>query len=110
MDIRIWRIQPRLIELTEIKAIKVMTTSEESMPGTCLTPSIGTGSMVGRRILTVTGLTVEIKRGAVPVAFLISRIVALLRLALILSLTSFYVCPVHAGDAVPVARWDFSTE
>ncbi|EDL59387.1 hypothetical protein PM8797T_29603 [Gimesia maris DSM 8797] len=66
--------------------------------------------MVGRRILTVTGLTVEIKRGAVPVAFLISRIVALLRLALILSLTSFYVCPVHAGDAVPVARWDFSTE
>ncbi|WP_145225455.1 DUF1553 domain-containing protein [Gimesia algae] len=58
----------------------------------------------------MTELTVQIKRGAVPVAFLISGIVALLRLALILSLTSIYVCPVHAGDAAPVARWDFSTE
>lgn len=42
------------------------------------TLSIGIGGMVGGGIFAVTGLTIEITRGAAPVAFLISGIVALL--------------------------------
>lgn len=33
-----------------------------------------------------------------------------MRLSLILCLTCLYVCPLDAGEASPVARWDFSTE
>jgi amino acid transporter len=40
--------------------------------------SIGIGGMVGGGIFAVTGLTIEVTRGAAPIAFLIAGIVALL--------------------------------
>ena len=46
--------------------------------GTLSVLSIGIGGMVGGGIFAVTGLTVEITRGAAPIAFLIAGIVALL--------------------------------
>jgi len=46
--------------------------------GTFSTLSIGIGGMVGGGIFAVTGLTVEITRGAAPIAFLVAGIVALL--------------------------------
>ena len=46
--------------------------------GTLSTLSIGIGGMVGGGIFAVTGLTVEVTRGAAPLAFLIAGIVALL--------------------------------
>jgi hypothetical protein len=46
--------------------------------GTFSTLSIGIGGMVGGGIFAVTGLTVEVTRGAAPLAFLIAGIVALL--------------------------------
>jgi hypothetical protein len=50
----------------------------ESGLGTFSTLSIGIGGMVGGGIFAVTGLTVEVTRGAAPLAFLIAGIVALL--------------------------------
>ena len=55
-----------------------MFSSGESKLGTFSTLSIGIGGMVGGGIFAVTGLTVEVTRGAAPVAFLIAGIVALL--------------------------------
>jgi len=55
-----------------------MSSNGESKLGTFSTLSIGIGGMVGGGIFAVTGLTVEITRGAAPVAFLIAGIVALL--------------------------------
>jgi amino acid transporter len=46
--------------------------------GTLSTLSIGIGGMVGGGIFAVTGLTVEITKGAAPLAFLIAGVVALL--------------------------------
>jgi len=46
--------------------------------GTLSTLSIGIGGMVGGGIFAVTGLTVQVTRGAAPVAFLVAGIVALL--------------------------------
>jgi len=46
--------------------------------GNFSTLSIGIGGMVGGGIFAVTGLTIEVTRGAAPVAFLIAGIVALL--------------------------------
>jgi hypothetical protein len=46
--------------------------------GTFSTLSIGIGGMVGGGIFAVTGLTVEVTKGAAPVAFLIAGVVALL--------------------------------
>lgn len=46
--------------------------------GTFSTLSIGIGGMVGGGIFAVTGLTVEVTKGAAPLAFLIAGIVALL--------------------------------
>lgn len=46
--------------------------------GTFSTLSIGIGGMVGGGIFAVTGLTVEVTKGAAPIAFLIAGIVALL--------------------------------
>lgn len=46
--------------------------------GTFSTLSIGIGGMVGGGIFAVTGLTIEVTRGAAPLAFLIAGIVALL--------------------------------
>ncbi len=55
-----------------------MSSSGESKLGTFSTLSIGIGGMVGGGIFAVTGLTVEVTKGAAPVAFLIAGIVALL--------------------------------
>ena len=55
-----------------------MAETENSKLGMFSTLSIGIGGMVGGGIFAVTGLTIEITRGAAPVAFLISGIVALL--------------------------------
>jgi len=54
--------------------------SSSSVPGlgTFSLLSIGIGGMVGGGIFAVTGLTVEVTRGAAPIAFLIAGIVALL--------------------------------
>lgn len=46
--------------------------------GTLSTLSIGIGGMVGGGIFAVTGLTVQMTRGAAPIAFLIAGVVALL--------------------------------
>ena len=46
--------------------------------GTFSTLSIGIGGMVGGGIFAVTGLTIEVTKGAAPMAFLIAGIVALL--------------------------------
>jgi hypothetical protein len=58
--------------------------------GTFSTLSIGIGGMVGGGIFAVTGLTVEVTRGAAPVAFLIAGIVALLTSYSYLKLTLRY--------------------
>lgn len=55
-----------------------MAETENSKLGMFSTLSIGIGGMVGGGIFAVTGLTIEITRGAASVAFLISGIVALL--------------------------------
>jgi amino acid transporter len=46
--------------------------------GTLSTLSIGLGGMVGGGIFAVTGLTVQVTRGAAPLAFLVAGVVALL--------------------------------
>ena len=46
--------------------------------GTFSTLSIGIGGMVGGGIFAVTGLTVDVTKGAAPIAFLVAGIVALL--------------------------------
>jgi amino acid transporter len=46
--------------------------------GTLSTLSIGIGGMVGGGIFATTGLAVELTRGAVPIAFLVGGVVALL--------------------------------
>ena len=50
----------------------------ESKIGTFSAVSIGIGGMVGGGIFAVTGLTVELTRGAAPLAFVVAGIVALL--------------------------------
>jgi len=55
-----------------------MSTGGESRLGTFSTFSIGIGGMVGGGIFAVTGLTVELTRGAAPLAFAIAGLVALL--------------------------------
>jgi amino acid transporter len=40
--------------------------------------SIGIGGMVGGGIFAVTGITVELTRGAAPIAFAVAGVVALL--------------------------------
>ena len=51
---------------------------KENKLGTFSTLSIGIGGMVGGGIFAVTGLTVDVTKGAAPIAFLIAGIVALL--------------------------------
>jgi amino acid transporter len=60
------------------KKIAVMSSKKESKLGTFSTLSIGIGGMVGGGIFAVTGLTVDVTKGAAPIAFLIAGIVALL--------------------------------
>jgi amino acid transporter len=67
-----------------------MSASGEPRLGTFSTLSIGIGGMVGGGIFAVTGLTVEVTRGAAPVAFLIAGIVALLTSYSYLKLTLRY--------------------
>jgi amino acid transporter len=67
-----------------------MTSSSEDKLGTFSTLSIGIGGMVGGGIFAVTGLTVDITKGAAPVAFLIAGIVALLTSYSYLKLTLRY--------------------
>jgi amino acid transporter len=55
-----------------------MPSAGKSGLGTFSTLSIGIGGMVGGGIFAVTGLTVDVTRGAAPLAFLIAGIVALL--------------------------------
>ncbi|MEM9657923.1 MAG: amino acid permease, partial [Planctomycetota bacterium] len=55
-----------------------MSETSEPKLGTFSTLSIGIGGMVGGGIFAVTGLTVEVTRGAAPLAFLIAGFVALL--------------------------------
>ncbi len=55
-----------------------MSSSGERGLGTFSTLSIGIGGMVGGGIFAVTGLTVEVTRGAALLAFLIAGLVALL--------------------------------
>jgi amino acid transporter len=54
------------------------SSDQKSGLGTWSTLSIGLGGMVGGGIFAVTGLAVQITRGAAPIAFLIAGIVALL--------------------------------
>ena len=55
-----------------------MSSSNAPGLGTFSTLSIGIGGMVGGGIFAVIGLTVEVTRGAAPLAFLIAGLVALL--------------------------------
>jgi amino acid transporter len=55
-----------------------MPSSTEPGLGAFSTLSIGIGGMVGGGIFAVTGLTVDVTKGAAPIAFLIAGIVALL--------------------------------
>jgi len=58
--------------------------------GTLSALSIGIGGMVGGGIFAVTGLTVELTRGAAPIAFVIAGVVALLTSYSYLKLTLRY--------------------
>jgi len=58
--------------------------------GTFSALSIGIGGMVGGGIFAVTGLTVELTRGAAPIAFVVAGIVALLTSYSYLKLTLRY--------------------
>jgi len=58
--------------------------------GTFSTPSIGIGGMVGGGIFAVTGLTIEITKGAAPLAFIVAGVVALLTSYSYLKLTLAY--------------------
>jgi amino acid transporter len=55
-----------------------MSSSSKDKLGTFSTLSIGIGGMVGGGIFAVTGLTVDVTKGAAPAAFLIAGVVALL--------------------------------
>ena len=60
------------------KSNAVTSSKKENKLGTFSTLSIGIGGMVGGGIFAVTGLTVDVTKGAAPIAFLIAGIVALL--------------------------------
>ncbi len=64
-----------------------MTEPSSEKLGTFSTLSIGIGGMVGGGIFAVTGLTIEVTKGAAPLAFLIAGIVALLTAYSYLKLT-----------------------
>lgn len=66
-----------------------MSASELKL-GTFSTLSIGIGGMVGGGIFAVTGLTVELTKGAAPIAFVIAGVVALLTSYSYLKLTLRY--------------------
>ena len=55
-----------------------MATTQNPKLGTFSTLSIGLGGMIGGGIFAVTGLTVELTKGAAPIAFVVAGVVALL--------------------------------
>lgn len=63
-----------------MKTDRPIATAKKGKPGigTLSALSIGIGGMVGGGIFAVTGLTIEVTRGAAPLAFLIAGVVALL--------------------------------
>lgn len=67
-----------------------MPSGSEGKLGTFSTLSIGIGGMVGGGIFAVTGLTIDVTKGAAPIAFLIAGIVALLTSYSYLKLTLRY--------------------
>jgi len=67
-----------------------MSSTNEGKLGIFSTLSIGIGGMVGGGIFAVTGLTVDVTKGAAPVAFLIAGVVALLTSYSYLKLTLRY--------------------
>jgi amino acid transporter len=71
--------------------------------GTFSTLSIGIGGMVGGGIFAVTGLTIEVTKGAAPVAFLIAGLVALLTSYSYLKLTLAF--PGEGGTVDRCAGW-----
>lgn len=69
-----------------------MPAEETAKIGVFSALSIGIGGMVGGGIFAVTGLTIELTRGAAPVAFVVAGIVALLTSYSYLRLTLTYPC------------------
>lgn len=67
-----------------------MSAEDEPKLGTFSTLSIGIGGMVGGGIFAVTGLTVQLTRGAAPLAFIVAGVVALLTSYSYLKLTLRY--------------------
>ncbi|MEM9257571.1 MAG: APC family permease [Pseudomonadota bacterium] len=79
-----------------------MTSIARRPLGTFSTLSIGLGGMVGGGIFATTGLAVELTRGAVPIAFIVAGLVALLTSYSYLKLTLRY--PGEGGTADFVNR------
>ena len=75
-------------------------------PGTLSVLSIGIGGMVGGGIFAVTGLTVQLTRGAAPLAFAISGVIALLTSYSYLKLTLRFP---SEGDTVEFHNRAFGT-
>jgi hypothetical protein len=67
-----------------------MANDPDAKLGTFSTMSVGIGGMVGGGIFAVTGLTIEVTKGAAPIAFVIAGIVALLTSYSYLKLTLRY--------------------
>ena len=72
-----------------MKPSKLASTEKDGL-GTLSVLSIGIGGMVGGGIFAVTGLTIELTRGAAPVAFIVAGIVAFLTAYSYLKLTLTY--------------------
>ncbi len=78
----------------------------EGKIGTFSALSIGIGGMVGGGIFAVTGLTIELTRGAAPLAFLVAGIVALLTSYSYMKLTLAFP---SAGGTVEFLNRGFGT-
>jgi amino acid transporter len=79
-----------------------MADSTQKTLGTLSTLSIGIGGMVGGGIFATTGLAVQLTRGAVPIAFIVAGIVALLTSYSYLKLTLRY--PSEGGSVEFINR------
>ncbi|MEZ5571286.1 MAG: APC family permease [Halioglobus sp.] len=89
-----------------IEAVEPAARGTESSIGVFSALSIGIGGMVGGGIFAVTGLTIEVTRGAAPIAFLIAGIVALLTSYSYLRLT---LCFPSEGGTVEFLNRAFGT-
>ncbi len=79
---------------------------QEKTLGTFSTLSIGIGGMVGGGIFATTGLAVQLTKGAIPIAFIVSGIVALLTSYSYLKLT---LCYPSEGGTVEFLNRGFGT-